>query len=53
MPVIDELMIMENWWYDSDVEKAEYIGKKVSQCHFVPHKFHIYWHGIEPGFPWQ
>ena len=23
MPVLDELMSMENWWYDSDVEKAE------------------------------
>jgi hypothetical protein len=28
MPVIDQLMIMENWWYDSDVERAAYMGKK-------------------------
>ena len=28
MSVIDKLLSMENWRYDSDVEKAEYVGKK-------------------------
>ena len=25
----------------------------MSQCHFTQYKFHVDWHGIEPGPQWQ
>jgi hypothetical protein len=31
--------------------KPKYSYKNLSQCHFVHHKFHMKWPGIEPGPP--
>jgi hypothetical protein len=32
----------------------EVLGENVLQCHFVNHKFHMTWAGLEPGPPqWE
>jgi hypothetical protein len=32
-------------------KETEVLGKNLSQCHFVHHKFHKSWAGIEHGQP--
>jgi len=34
-------MSMEQWWNDTDRGNLKYRKKKLSQCHFVYHKFHL------------
>jgi hypothetical protein len=46
--------LMDHQWNDIDRRKPKYSGKNLSQCHFVNHKFHMNWPGIEPGPPrWE
>jgi hypothetical protein len=41
---------MEHRWNEIDKENPKYSKKNLSQCHFVHHKTHKDWPGIEPGF---
>jgi hypothetical protein len=41
--------VMEHRWNKTDREKPKYSGKNLSQCHFVHHKFHMDWPGMNPG----
>jgi hypothetical protein len=35
-------------------KETEVLGENLSQCHFVRHKSHMTWHGLEPGPPrWE
>jgi uncharacterized membrane protein len=47
-------VVMEHRWNEIDRRKPKNSGKNVSQCHFVHHKSHMDWTGIEPGPPrWE
>jgi hypothetical protein len=41
--------VMEHWWNKIHRENLKYSGKNLFQWHFVHHKFHMDWPGIEPG----
>jgi hypothetical protein len=35
-------------------KNPKYSGENLSQCHFIHHKYHMNWPGIEPGPPqWE
>jgi hypothetical protein len=42
---------MGSWWNDADEGKPTFSEKNMPQFHFVYHKFHVDWLGIEPGPP--
>jgi hypothetical protein len=47
-------LVMEHRWNEIDRVKPKNSGKNLSQCHFVHHKSHVDWPGIEPGPPrWE
>jgi hypothetical protein len=48
--VADEVTRMKHWRNDTDRERPKDAEQDQSQCHFLRHKFHTHWPGIEPDF---
>jgi hypothetical protein len=52
--VFSFFLVMEHRWNEVDRGKPKYSGKNLSQCHFIHHKSHMDWPGIEPRPPrWE
>jgi hypothetical protein len=52
--VVGEWMGMERWWNDTDRGKLKCWKKNLSYCHFIHHKSHMDWPGVEVGPPpWE
>jgi hypothetical protein len=51
MKMISVFRVTEQQWDEIDRGKPKYSGKNLSQSHFVHHKSHMDWAGIEPGPP--
>ena len=39
--------------YHTDSEYLRHSQKSLSRCHYIPHKSHTYWPGIEPSPSWR
>jgi hypothetical protein len=46
-----KLMNMIHWWSDTDSTKPRYSVRNLPPCHFMLHKSHMRWPGIESGPP--
>jgi len=40
-------MSMEECWNDTDRRATKYLKKNLSQSHFIRHKSHMEWRGVE------
>jgi len=46
-------MSIKHWWNNDDSDKQKDLDKNQNQWHYVHHKSHMDWNGIEHGPSWQ